>query len=367
MMPLHATGRDYQTILREDIEAIVLADQLGYAEAWIGEHYTSGTEQVTSPLIFISHLLPQTKNIVLATGVVSLPYYHPGMVAAHVAMLDHLARGRLIFGIGSGSLASDIEFFDLPDGATRMAMALDSIEIIQRLWANEPPYEIDGKFWKVRTGRWLWPDLGCGPVARPYEGRIPPIAMSGSNPNSGSMAICAQRGWLPVSASFVPAWTVKTHWDLYAAECAKAGKPADPDLWRIVRSVHVAETDAEAAAFVREAASPQDWYFDYMCRALERTVGLAPLRLAPSQPPEELTPQALRDACVIHGSPETVARKILEFRRQVGDFGTLLMCSHDWTDREAMVRSMTLLAQEVMPRVNAAIGRDAAAGTALAS
>lgn len=167
------------------------------------------------------------------------------------------------------------------------------------------------------------------------------------------MAICAQRGWLPVSASFVPAWIVKTHWHLHAPECAKAGKPANPELWRIVRSVHVAETDAEAAAFVREAASQPDGYFDCMCRALESTVRLAP--------------QALRDACVTHGNPETMARKILEFRGRVGDFGTLLMCSHDWTDRETMVRSMTLLVQEVMPKVNAAIGREAGAGTALAS
>lgn len=359
MMPLHATGRDYQTILREDIEAVVLADELGFTEAWVGEHYTSSTEQVTSPLIFTSHLVPQTRNIVLATGVVSLPYYHPGMVAAHVAMLDHLARGRLIFGIGSGSLASDIEFFGLPDGAARTEMALESIDIIQRLWTEDPPYAIAGKYWQINTGRWLWPDLGCGPMIRPYGGRVPRIAMSGSNPHSGSMALCARRGWLPVSASFVPAWTVRTHWEVYAGECARAGKLADPAQWRVVRSLHVADSDAEAAAFVRRAESPHDWYFQYMWRAFERTAGVASLRLAPDQPPAEVTPQAMRDACVLHGSPETVAAKILAFRDQVGDFGTLLMCSHDWTDREAMRRSMTLLAREVMPRVNAAIAAEA--------
>ena len=111
MMPLHPPARDFHTVLQENRELVKLADRLGYAEAWMGEHYTSTAEPVTSPLLFNASLIAETENIIFGSGVISLPQQHPVVVAGHAALFDHLARGRFIFGIGSGGLSSDWEIF----------------------------------------------------------------------------------------------------------------------------------------------------------------------------------------------------------------------------------------------------------------
>jgi len=144
-MPFHHPDRDYTAILREDQDAIVLADQLGFSEAFVGEHFTSWCERITSPLIFLATLIPRTRQIHFATGVINLPQIHPATVAAYVAMFDQLCQGRFIMGIGPGGLASDLELFDVGQAELRPQMVLESIDTILKLWAQDPPYEIDGK------------------------------------------------------------------------------------------------------------------------------------------------------------------------------------------------------------------------------
>ena len=100
-MPFHHPAREYATILEEDQEAIVLADRLGFTEAFVGEHASSGSERITSPLIFLATLIHRTRQIRLGTGVINLPQLHPATVAAHAAMFDHLSRGRLLDLAGS--------------------------------------------------------------------------------------------------------------------------------------------------------------------------------------------------------------------------------------------------------------------------
>jgi alkanesulfonate monooxygenase SsuD/methylene tetrahydromethanopterin reductase-like flavin-dependent oxidoreductase (luciferase family) len=118
-MPFHHPARDYTAILEEDQEAIVLADRLGFREAFVGEHFSSWSERITSPLIFLAALASRTKQITFGTGVINLPQLHPATVAAHCAMFDHLVRGRFIMGIGPGGLASDLELFDVGQAEAR--------------------------------------------------------------------------------------------------------------------------------------------------------------------------------------------------------------------------------------------------------
>src|SRR5882724_861776 len=129
MMPVHNPGRDYHTTLEEDVEAIVLAEELGFDEAWVGEHYSSAVEQITSPMMFLAHLAARTKRIKLATGVICLPQYHPATIAGQAAMLDHLLNGRFIMGVGPGGLSSDFELFGVAD-LDRNAMMIESIDLI---------------------------------------------------------------------------------------------------------------------------------------------------------------------------------------------------------------------------------------------
>eukprot|EP01035_Chromulina_nebulosa_P010242 gene10242-13768_t len=109
MMPMHNLNRDYHTTLEEDIEAVKFADELGFEEFFMGEHYTCEIEQVSSPMMFLAYIAKQTKTIKLGTGVLPLPLYHPVMAASHIALLDHLTEGRLILGVGTGALGSDFE------------------------------------------------------------------------------------------------------------------------------------------------------------------------------------------------------------------------------------------------------------------
>ena len=360
MMPIHDPKRDYHTCLMEDVEAMVLADELGYEEAWVGEHYASSAEQITSPMLFHASLIARTKRIKLATGVICLPQYHPAMVAGQVAMLDHLAEGRVIMGIGPGGLPPDFELFGTGD-ADRNEMMIESIDIILEIWRSDPPYDIKGKYWTVSLKDWVYDDIGLGSMAKPYQKPHPPIAISAMSPFSGSVRTAASRGWAPISANFIGDWSVKSHWQVYAEESAKHGRTADPECWRVARNIIVAETDAEAEAAVKMRHGSTDYYYEYLFKIFDRADMRGPFVTEKGNDPAALTHEELRDTYTIHGSPQTVAEKILAFRDRVGHFGTLVLTTQDWTDKAFMQRSMALLAQEVMPAVNNALGvRDAA-------
>jgi alkanesulfonate monooxygenase SsuD/methylene tetrahydromethanopterin reductase-like flavin-dependent oxidoreductase (luciferase family) len=355
MMPLHSMNRDYHSTLMEDVESVVLADKLGYEEVWVGEHYTCTIEQVSSPLLFLSHLASKTKNIKLGTGVIPLPLYHPVMLSSHIALLDHLTEGRLILGVGTGALGSDFEAFGIPN-ANRPEMMMDSLDIMLKIWASNPPYEIKGKYWNVTLKDKVWLDLGVGEMPKPYQLPHPPLALSVSSPNSNSIRVAAQRNMMPISANFVASWVVKTHWDTYADEMKKLGKTPDGKTWRVARSIFVADTDAAAEAYVKTPGGAYDWYYDYMFQVYKRLGAAALLAPKPDTPEADITHHLVRDSFVIHGSPETVARKILALREEVGPFERLLMTAHDGKDKAIMHKSMELLAKKVMPMVNAALG-----------
>ncbi len=137
-MPIHPPSRNLTETLKEDRELVLLADHLGYEEGFIGEHITDGAETITSSLIFIAWLLRETRHIKLGTGTLNLPNHHPAMVAAEVAMVDHMAEGRFIFGISPGGLMSDAEVFGNLDN-DRTAMFVESINHVLDIWASEPP------------------------------------------------------------------------------------------------------------------------------------------------------------------------------------------------------------------------------------
>ena len=152
MQPVHDTRRDYTEILEQDRQTVILADKLGFRECWIGEHIAATTEPITSPLVFLASLLQETKQIQLGTGVFCLSIKHPAVVAAEAAMFDHLARGRFQMGIGTGGLSSDLELFKVAGDVDRGRMMRESIDMILKLWAGQPPYELKGEFWDISIG-----------------------------------------------------------------------------------------------------------------------------------------------------------------------------------------------------------------------
>jgi alkanesulfonate monooxygenase SsuD/methylene tetrahydromethanopterin reductase-like flavin-dependent oxidoreductase (luciferase family) len=359
-MPIHALDKDWRQSLREDRDAFILADELGFSEGYVGEHASDRAENITSAAMFIATLVDATKRIKLGTGTVNLPNGHPAAIASQIAMLDHLLDGRFIFGIGPGGLMSDAEVFGNLD-ADRNAMFVEAIDQILEIWKSEPPYKIAGKFWSPTIERQLMLDLGQGYLPKPLQRPHPPIVVTAVAPFSNGVAEAAARGWDPLSANFLmPVW-VKSHWQKYVEGCARVGRPAKPANWRIARSIFVADDDATARAYVEGAESPYRFYFNNLYTKLRSANRQIAFKNRADQPDDELTLDSVCNALVIHGSPSRVVDQLLAFRETTGDFGTLLYAGKDWRDRALGRRSMILMAEKVMPALNAAIGRSVAA------
>src|SRR6195256_6273793 len=160
-MPIHPLDKEWRQCLREDREAFILADELGYVEGYVGEHATDRAENITSCAVFIGTLIDATKRIKLGTGTINMPNAHPAATAAQIVMLDHLLDGRFIFGISPGGLMSDAEGFGNL-AADRNAMFLECINQVLEIWASDAPYNIKGKYWNIVLEKQLMLDLGQG-------------------------------------------------------------------------------------------------------------------------------------------------------------------------------------------------------------
>ena len=354
-MPLHPVGKDWAQTLADDREAILLADTLGFEEAYIGEHVTDLAETITSCLVFIASLAHDTRRIRLGSGTLNLANRHPAAAAAEVAMVDTLLRGRFILGVGPGGLRSDAEMFGNLD-ADRNAMFVESLEHMIALWTEEAPYRRAGRFWNLSTERTLIPGLGQGTMLKPFQKPHPPIVVTTILPHSNGIAAAAARGWTPISANFVQSWVVATHWPKYVEGCAKAGLQARSADWRIARSIFVGEDAATVKRMTRGPGNLFAGYFNNLLTKSKQGRGTTVFKHDPALPDDVLTDDYLADTMLIAGTPDEVAARILAFREQVGPFGTLLFAGHDWADPAAMRRSMELMATEVMPRVNKALG-----------
>ncbi len=355
-MPLHPPQRAYVQTLKEDREAILLADRLGFCEAFVGEHVTDIAESVTSCATFLASLAHDTKSITLGTGTLNLPNGHPLQLAATVSMLDNLLEGRLIVGISPGGLPSDWEAFETM-GKDRKAMFVECINHMIAIWAGEPPYNIRGQFWNISTEKTMITNIGQGVIPKPYQKPHPPIVVTAVEPFSGGVTEAAKRGWDPISANFLlPQW-VKSHWGKYAEGCAAVGRKADPTNWRVAKTVFVADDAATAREYGYGEKSPYRFYYKQLFFKLVRAGRINLFKPAKDTPEAEVTLDRVVETLVIAGTPDKVVDDLLAFRETTGDFGTLLYCGIDWAEPKLARRSMELMATKVMPALNRAIGR----------
>ena len=353
------TGQDWRLSLREDREAFLLADELGFTEAYVGEHATDHAENITSCIVFIASLVGATKQIRLGTGTVNMPNSPSGEVAAEIAMLDHMLDGRLIFGISPRRSAFRRRDFGNLD-ADRNAMFLEA-STGPAIWDGDPPYDIDGKYWNDHDASGTLCRRSARDFAEAAAAPHPPIVVTAVAPFSKGVTEAAARGWEPISANFLmPVW-VKSHWPKYAEGCERAGRPADPANWRVAKSIFVADDDKTARAYVTDPNSPYRFYYSQLYTKLKANGRIELFKTRRDQPDDEVTLDSICDQLIIHGSPNKVADEILKFREQTGDFGTLLYAGKDWKDPVLGRCSMVLLAEKVMPKVNAALSAGARA------
>ena len=353
-MPIHPPGRDYVQTLKEDRDAILLADRLGFTEAYVGEHVTDVAESITDCTVFLASLANVTQNIKLCTGTVNLPNGHPAAIASKIAMLDNILEGRFVFGISPGGLPSDWEMFGNLDVDRREKFA-ECIELILGIWAGEAPYNLQGKYWTITTERTQIPHIGQGLMVKPYQKPRPPIVVTVVEPSSKSAADAGARGFEVISANFLlPQW-VKTHWTRFVEGCESVSRTPDPQSWRVAKTIFVADDERTAREYGFGENSPYRFYYDQLLFKLVRAGRANLFKPDPDLPDSVVTTDALIDQLVIAGTPGQVVEQLLAFHDQVGEFGTLLYCGIDWVDPQLARRSMELMAEQVMPEVNRAI------------
>src|SRR5687768_4005296 len=255
MMPLHPAHREPAQTLQEDREAIILADKLGFYDAFVGEHLTEKSENVTNSFIFLATLINDTKTIKLGTGTSNLSHSHPTLIASHAAMFDHLAKGRFIFGISPGALASDAEALGMLS-EDRNKLFVESIDVILAIWERDAPYDIDlpGNRFKVTTAKTSVPEIERGEMYKPYQKPRPEIVGTVVAPFSKGVIAMGERDFHPLSANFLLSKWLPSHWSNYVEGKRKAGQVADVADWRVARTIFVADDDKVALRWTHRSA-----------------------------------------------------------------------------------------------------------------
>jgi alkanesulfonate monooxygenase SsuD/methylene tetrahydromethanopterin reductase-like flavin-dependent oxidoreductase (luciferase family) len=346
--PFHPPGKSPYDCQEWDLQVIRWMDELGYEEAWFGEHHTLPWEPNPSPEMLLAQAFRETKRIRLGTGGVCLPYHHPALVANRIAWLDHLSQGRLNFGVAAGSIPADWKLLGI-HGKDIRDMTRESLEIIEKIWSDERPFLYEGKYWLVEVEA---PVTDLFEVhIKPFQRPGPPIGVAGLSPNSPTLKIAGQMGYIPMSLNG-DMGNLRSHWDTYADAAVAAGRKPCRSNWRVVKEVVVAETDAAAMKLATESGLGdfQRGYGSKMATVFPKLQGLP----VPNLTEEQLSAEFNAREKWIVGSPATVREKLEQYQHESGGFGTLLILAADYADKpEAWRASLQLLAEEVAPKVAA--------------
>jgi limonene 1,2-monooxygenase len=333
MAPFHPAGQNPTLALERDLELIVRLDELGYDEAWIGEHHSAGLEIIASPEVFIAAAAQRTRHIRLGTGVSSLPYHHPLMIADRMVLLDHLTRGRVMFGVGPGALPSDAYMMGIDPASQRERME-ESLGAIMALLTADEPVSIQTDWFTLREAR-----LQLRPYTYPHFEIAVAATVSPAGPRTAGRY---GAGVLSLGATSMGGFAVLgDHWKIWNDQAKKFGHQVDRSTWRLVGPMHVAPTRKQA--FEEVEYGIHEW-IDYF-----RNVVALPL--APEEPDPRKWPQALVDSgAAVIGTPDDAAAQLERLKKQSGGFGCFLIMANDWVERRASLASYELLAKEVFPR-----------------
>ena len=334
LAPFHAVGQSPTLALERDLQLIEHLDQLGFNEAWIGEHHSAGYEIIASPEVFIAVAAQRTRHIRLGTGVSSLPYHHPFMLADRLVLLDHLTRGRLMIGVGPGALPSDAFMMGI-DPAKQRDMMEESLGAILLLLEGKEPVTMETDWFRLVGAR-----LQMRPFQRPYPEVAVAAQVSPAGPRAAGKFGCSL---LSIGATSAAGGfdILGGHWDVMEERAAEFGTTVDRAKWRLVGPMHIAETKEQAVADV--AFGLEQWV-DYFQR-------VAALPLAPNTADfDTLVDALIGSGFAVIGTVDDAIAQIDRLRAQSGGFGTFLLMGHEWADTAATRRSYELFARYVAPQ-----------------
>jgi limonene 1,2-monooxygenase len=332
MAPFHRPGENPTLALERDLELLEWLDVLGFDEAYIGEHHSAGWETICAPEVFIAAAAGRTRHLKLGTGVVSLPYHHPYMVANRMVLLDHLTRGRVILGVGPGALASDALMLGI-DPERQRDMMDEALGVIVRLLESTTPLTVKSDWFELNEAVLQ---------LRPYQRPSIPIAVASVQSPAG-VIVAGKYGAAVLSLS-IPRDTVRQTslqelWAIGEETAEKHGKTLRREDWSLVVSVHLAESRQEALENVRVGSG----------RELTEYFGATLGHPVPNVPLHQIVDYMVERNQWIIGTPDDCIAAIERLQEISGGFGGFLVRVEDWATRERMLHSYELFARYVMP------------------
>jgi limonene 1,2-monooxygenase len=344
LAPFHPLDEDPTEALHRDLELVEFLDRVGFDEAWIGEHHSGGFEIISSPELFIAAAAMRTRRIKLGTGVVSLPYHNPLMVADRIIQLDHMTRGRVMFGVGPGLLPSDAFMLGI-DVAQQRDRMMQGLDVTLRLMRGE-----------TVTEKTEWYDLrGARCQLLPYTRPMPEVAVASSvTPSGGKAAGKYGLGMLCVAATVAQGYdALDVNWRAANEVAARRGTAMDPSRLRLVGPMHLAETREQARKDVRFGI---DKWVDYFSK-------ISPLTLQGVEGQGDIVDRMVSSGRAAIGTPDDAIAAIEKLEQKQGHFGAFLLLAHNWASFEATKKSYELFARHVLPRFNGAnVGREGSLG-----
>ena len=340
LAPHHPLGEHPTLQFQRDIELAAHLDRLGFDEFWVGEHHSSGWEMIASPEMFLAAAGMATHHIRLGTGVISLPYHHPFNVAQRMVQLDHMTRGRAMFGSGPGALPSDAHTLGISPMVQRDRQD-EALGVIIRLLNGEERFSYDSEWFTLRD---------AALQLLPLQERMPMATASSISPSGMQLAGKHGTGVLSIaSTSTEGIAALPTQWGFAEEAAAQHGKVVDRADWRVMMSWHIAETKEQAR---KEAVHGlHRWHNEYNVRVLGRPGATR------VEDPWELLDQvaeggASGGGAAVVGTPDDLVAAIRNLLDVTGGFGVVLGFAHDWANFENTKRSWDLVARYVVPELN---------------
>ena len=328
--PFHQTNENPTLAIERDLQLVELLDTLGYDEAWIGEHHSAGMEIIASPELFIAAAAGRTRHIRLGTGVSSLPYHHPLMLADRINMLDHLTRGRVMFGVGPGALVSDARMMGIEPTLQRDMMDQSLAVLVRLLRGETVTHKTD--WFTLQDAR-----LQMLPYSQPG---VEFAVASQVSPTGARAAGRHGLGLLSIGATSTGGFNaLASNWAIAEDQAAIHGTHVDRAAWRLVGPVHVAETREKARANVRFGLAAWLAYF--------RDVANLPMAPEGEGDPVDIL---VNSGMAVIGTPDDAVAQLERLAKQSGGFGAFLQMAHNWADWAETKRSYELIARYVMPR-----------------
>ncbi|MGE4602164.1 MAG: LLM class flavin-dependent oxidoreductase [Planctomycetota bacterium] len=337
LAPHHPIGENPTLQIQSDLEFVVHLERLGYDEFWCGEHHSTGWEIIASPELFLAAAAERTNRIMLGTGVISLPYHHPYMVAQRIVQLDHQSRGRVIFGSGPGALPSDAHTLGV-DPMLQRDRQDEAMGIIRRLFQEEERFSYESDWFTLRDAK-----LQLKPLQKNMEFAVASIV----SPSGMTLAGKHETGVLSVgSLSRDGIRALPLQWSFAEESAAKHGKTVDRKNWRIVLNWHIAETRQKAREQARDGLMRHN--NEYTIGTLAGGNGVIY-----KTPDEAVDGVAFSDeSTAVIGTPDDLVARIREMMELTGGFGCVIGFVHDWANREDTLRSWDMVARYVIPEVN---------------